>query len=104
MDKLAINGGKKYKTRSFPVWPVSDDRELELVQEVVRSRKWWRMSGTKVEEFEQKFARFHNVTHCLGVTNGTHAIELILSALDIGVGDEVIVPAFTFISTATAPI
>lgn len=101
---LAIKGGKPFKTKPFPDWPFSDERELQLVEEVVRSRKWWRMSGSKVEEFERKFADYHNAKYCLAVTNGTHAIELALAALGIGPGDEVIVPAFTFISTATAPI
>lgn len=104
MEQLAINGGKPAKTKPFPVWPYSDDRELELITEVVKSRKWWRMTGDKVEEFEKKFAQMHNAKYCLGLTNGTHAIELALSALGIGAGDEVIIPAFTFISTATAAI
>jgi 3-amino-5-hydroxybenzoate synthase len=104
MSKLAKDGGKPYKTKPFPVWPFSDERELELVTEVVKSGKWWRMSGSKVDEFERKFADLHNAEYCLGVTNGTHAIELALYTLGIGPGDEVIVPAFTFISTATAVV
>ncbi|WP_047832596.1 aminotransferase class I/II-fold pyridoxal phosphate-dependent enzyme [Robinsoniella sp. RHS] len=104
MEQLAIDGGKPVKTNPFPGWPYSDDREYELVTEVLRSRKWWRMNGNRVEEFEQKFAQMHNAKYCLGLTNGTHAIELALSALGIGAGDEVIIPAFTFISTAVAVI
>ncbi|HEX3030293.1 MAG TPA: DegT/DnrJ/EryC1/StrS family aminotransferase [Clostridia bacterium] len=103
-EKLAVNGGQPYKTKPFPRWPHSDEREVELVSEVARSGKWWRMTGTMVEEFEEKFAKLHNADYCLCVTNGTHAIELILAAMEIGEGDEVIVPAFTFISTGTAPI
>lgn len=104
MSRLVKDGGKPYKTKPFPVWPYSDERELELVEEVVKSGKWWRMSGSKVDEFERKFADLHNAEYCLGVTNGTHAIELALYTLGIGSGDEVIVPAFTFISTATAVV
>ncbi|MHC1683112.1 MAG: DegT/DnrJ/EryC1/StrS family aminotransferase [Clostridiaceae bacterium] len=104
MDKLAINGGTPHKTTPFPNWPMSSERELELVKEVVVSNKWWRMNGSKVEEFEEKFAKYHDAKYCICVTNGTHAIELTLASLDIGEGDEVIVPAFTFISTASAPI
>ena len=102
MNNLAIRGGNAQKIKPFHEWPYSDDTELELISEVVRSRKWWRMNGGMVEEFETKFAKMHHTEYCLGVTNGTHAIELALSALDIGLGDEVIVPAFTFISTASA--
>jgi 3-amino-5-hydroxybenzoate synthase len=99
---LAIEGGVKTKSNSFPKWPFSGPRELELVAEVVRSQNWWRMTGTKVSDFEEKFARYHDVKYCLGVTNGTHAIELALAALGIGKDDEVLVPAFTFVSTGTA--
>lgn len=104
MKTLTDNGGNPAKTKPFPGWPMHSERELELLEQVVKSDKWWRMSGTKVEEFEEKFAKYHNAKYCICVTNGTHAIELALSALNIGAGDEVIVPAFTFISTATAPI
>jgi 3-amino-5-hydroxybenzoate synthase len=100
--QLAIEGGKPFRTVNFPKWPFVGERERELAMEVVNSQNWWRMSGKKVDEFEQKFARAHAVKHCIGVTNGTHAIELVLSALNIAAGDEVLVPAFTFISTATA--
>jgi dTDP-4-amino-4,6-dideoxygalactose transaminase len=56
--------------------------------------------GPAVREFEEAFARFCEVPHCVGVANGTDAIELILRALGIGPGDEVIVPANTFIASA----
>lgn len=62
------------------------------------------MTGNKVKTFEQDFAALHNVKYCLGVTNGTHAIEIALTALGIQHGDEVIVPAVTFISTGSAVI
>ncbi|HEX9945105.1 MAG TPA: DegT/DnrJ/EryC1/StrS family aminotransferase [Thermoanaerobaculia bacterium] len=56
--------------------------------------------GPAVREFEEAFARFCGVAHCVGVANGTDAIELTLRALGVGPGDEVIVPANTFIATA----
>jgi dTDP-4-amino-4,6-dideoxygalactose transaminase len=58
--------------------------------------------GPEVAEFETAFARFCGVEHCVGVGNGTDAIELMLRALDIGEGTEVVVPANTFIATALA--
>src|SRR5262249_22573771 len=63
---------------------------------------WWRIIGSEVATFEAEFARYQGGEAALAVTNGTQAIELVLQALDIGCGDEVLVPAFTFISTATA--
>lgn len=86
----------------IPPWPFSDERERELLNEVLDAGNWWRMSGNKVNQFERNFADTHDTAFCLGVTNGTHALELSLFALGIGRGDEVILPAFTFISTATA--
>ncbi|MEA2602411.1 MAG: hypothetical protein QOF89_3403 [Acidobacteriota bacterium] len=56
--------------------------------------------GPAVREFEAAFARFCGVPHCLGVGNGTDAIELVIRALGLGPGDEVLVPANTFIATA----
>lgn len=58
--------------------------------------------GEEVAEFERSFADFSGVRHCVGVANGTDALELALRALDIGPGDEVVVPANTFIASALA--
>lgn len=58
--------------------------------------------GPQVAEFESAFAAFSGVGHCIGVGSGTDALELALRALDIGPGDEVILPANTFIATALA--
>lgn len=93
---------RQQAARPFPAWPMADERELAAVSAVLESGQWWRMAGSQVVEFEKEFAAYHDAKHALAVTNGTHAIELALAALDIGQGDEVIIPAFTFISTATA--
>jgi len=58
--------------------------------------------GPEVAAFEEAFARFSEVKHCVGVANGTDALEIGLRALDIGPGDEVIVPANSFIASALA--
>lgn len=55
--------------------------------------------GTEVEAFEQEFAAYCGARHCVGVGNGLDALQLILRGCDIGPGDEVIVPAWTFIAT-----
>lgn len=60
------------------------------------------IGGAAVEEFEADFARYCEVTHCVGVANGTDAIEIALRALHIGPGDEVIVPTNTFVATVEA--
>jgi dTDP-4-amino-4,6-dideoxygalactose transaminase len=60
--------------------------------------------GEEVEAFEREFAAFVGVRHCVGVANGTDALELALRAAGIGAGDRVIVPANTFVATAFAVV
>jgi dTDP-4-amino-4,6-dideoxygalactose transaminase len=102
MSKLALLGGNQTKTRPFPTWPIHDERESRALQEVLDSGVWWRTPGTRTLAFEQNFARFHHAEYGIAVTNGTAAIEVTMAALGIGSGDEVIVPDFTFIATASA--
>lgn len=104
MNILARDGGIPYKQKEFPKWPRYDQREIQNIVEVIESQNWWRITGTKVKEFEEKFSVFQGCKYCVGVTNGTSALELALSVLGIGEGDEVIVPAMTFISTGLAVI
>jgi dTDP-4-amino-4,6-dideoxygalactose transaminase len=70
--------------------------------QVLESRVWWRTPGTRTLEFERKFASYHQAKHGIAVTNGTAALEVVLAALGVGPSDEVIVPDFTFIATASA--
>jgi dTDP-4-amino-4,6-dideoxygalactose transaminase len=102
MEKLAILGGIPTKTNNFPDWPQHDQKEEKALLEVLRSGVWWRTPGTKTLEFEQKFAEFHQARHGVACTNGTAALEIVVAALGIGLGDEVIVPDFTFVASASA--
>jgi len=102
MAELALLGGSKTKQKSFPLWPQYDDNERRALEEVLESRVWWRTPGTKTLEFEKAFAEYHGARHGIAVTNGTAALEVAMAALDISPGDEVIVPDFTFIATASA--
>jgi dTDP-4-amino-4,6-dideoxygalactose transaminase len=102
MSELALFGGLKTKSKPFPPWPEYDEQEIHVLQEVLQSRNWWRTPGTKTLEFEQAFAAYHEAKHGIAVTNGTHALEVVLSALNVGPGDEVIIPDFTFVATASA--
>jgi dTDP-4-amino-4,6-dideoxygalactose transaminase len=102
MSSLAMLGGRKAKGKPFPVWPYYDSNEDRALKEVLESRVWWRTPGTKTLEFEKSFAKFHGARHGIAVTNGTAALEVTIAALGITAGDEVIVPNFTFVATASA--
>ncbi|HEY8665382.1 MAG TPA: DegT/DnrJ/EryC1/StrS family aminotransferase [Tepidisphaeraceae bacterium] len=99
---LAIKGGDAAARKDWPRWPVWDDRERSELLGVLESGDWW--FGKKVQEFEKQFAAFHGVGFGVTCTNGTTAIEMGLRGLGILPGDEVIVPAYTFIATASAVI
>lgn len=102
MDTLAMLGGKPTKTTPFPEWPCFDEKERQGLMDVLESRVWWRTPGTQTLKFEQEFAHYHQAKYGVSVTNGTAALEVTIAALGIGPGDEVILPDFTFVATASA--
>ncbi|MGA8030192.1 MAG: DegT/DnrJ/EryC1/StrS family aminotransferase [Bryobacteraceae bacterium] len=85
----------------IPRWPQADEREAELLRMVLESSQWGGFHPF-VTEFEQSFAVYQHGAHGISACNGTITLELALEVLGIGPGDEVIVPAISFISTATA--
>jgi dTDP-4-amino-4,6-dideoxygalactose transaminase len=84
-----------------PNWPVSGARERELIEEVLRGTQWGGYHPM-VARFEKEFAAFQHCSHGLAAMNGTVTLEMALETLGIGEGSEVIVPAISFIATATA--
>ncbi len=85
--------------RNIPIsLPVTGEEEWEAVKEPLMTG--WLTSGPKVREFEKLFAERHGVKHALAVTSATTALHLSLVALGVKPGDEVIVPGFTWVSTA----
>ncbi len=104
-DRLAIDGGVPVRDRHscpWPSWPVYDETEERALLEVLRSGKWWYVEGDQGVSFEQEFATFQNARYGVVCTNGTAALEIALRALEIGCGDEVIVPPYTFVATASS--
>lgn len=117
MSRLALFGGDPIRTKPFPAWPVFDEGEEAALLEVVRSGRWWRYSfgegsgqsgpeagepRSKVAEFQEGFAQLQGAKYGVACASGTAAIEIALKALGIGPGDEVIVPPYTFVATASA--
>jgi dTDP-4-amino-4,6-dideoxygalactose transaminase len=80
--------------------PALGEEEWQAVREPLLSG--WLTQGPRVAAFERAFAERHQVTHALATTSCTTALHLALAALDIGPGDEVIVPSFTWVATANA--
>jgi dTDP-4-amino-4,6-dideoxygalactose transaminase len=85
----------------IPKWPIATERELRLVREVLESNQWGGFHEF-VDRFEKAFAQFQHCEHGVSAANGTLALEMAMAAADIGPGDEVIVPAISFVSSATA--
>jgi dTDP-4-amino-4,6-dideoxygalactose transaminase len=87
------------QTRNIPIsLPQTGEEEWLATKDPIMSG--WLTAGPKVREFEEIFAKRHGVKHAMAVTSATTALHLALVALNIKEGDEVIVPAFTWISTA----
>jgi dTDP-4-amino-4,6-dideoxygalactose transaminase len=99
--QLAIDGGTPVRTRPFQGWPIWDEREEQALLRTLRSGQWG-IGGEETEAFEQEFAQATGVRFALSVTNGTAALEAALRAAGVGYGDEVIVPPYTFVATASA--
>jgi dTDP-4-amino-4,6-dideoxygalactose transaminase len=106
MSELAILGGPKIRTEPDPAWPVWDQRDIDIVVEVVKSGRWggFPYPGPKTAELARKFSELQGGGYAVPMINGTVTMEVALRAAGIGWGDEVIVPAYTFQATASAPM
>jgi dTDP-4-amino-4,6-dideoxygalactose transaminase len=101
---LALLGGAAVRTKPFSTWPIFGEAEEARLLRVLRSGKWGRLHGEEVSEFERRFASMHGCAHGIAVVNGTVSLRIALLAAGIRAEDEVIVPPYTFISTASAVI
>jgi len=100
-DSLAISGG----TPTVPEgtvggWPVISDEDVTQVTEALRSGTIWGGGAPNIKALREEWAAYCGVKHCLPVNGGTAALHMAVAAAGIGPGDEVIVPAHTFFSTA----
>ena len=109
MPKLALRGGSKIFPKPIaPQWPIIDKTDERALLKVFRSGQWWRggtieaQAASECGQFERAFADYHNSRHALACSNGTIAVELALHAAGVQPGDEVIVPALSFVVSASA--
>lgn len=101
MEKLAINGGTPVRSTAFSSWPIWGDEERAALIKVLDSGVW-SVPSDLVDEFAQKYATYQDAKFGICVTSGTTALEAALRSAGVGPGDEVIVPAYTFVASATA--
>ena len=104
MAHLAINGGPKVREKAFPRWPVHGEAERKAILEVLESGQWGGVEQRVVPQFEKQFAALHQCAHGVTCTKGTAAREIAIRALGISFGDEVILPPYTFITSAIAKL
>lgn len=106
MSELAIFGGPKTRTEAYPAWPVWDQRDIDAVTAVIKSGRWggYPFPGPKTAELAKKFSDLQGGGYAVPMINGTVTMEVALRAAGIGWGDEVIVPAYSFQATASAPM
>lgn len=100
MAQLANTGGEPTRRAPFPSWPVITPADEAVLLEVLHSGRWF--LADKVASFEKAFASFQDAQFGIAVSNGTVALQVALEAISLQTGDEVIVPAYTFIATASA--
>lgn len=88
----------------FPTWPSYEADEIKAAEDALRSGKVNYWTGEEARLFEKEYADYVGVQHAVAMMNGTVTMEAALKALDIGAGDEVIVPSHTFIATASVVV
>ena len=108
--KPALLGGQPVRNRPFPAYPVIGDEEKRAVMDVLDSGRLSTFSasrqgflgGRKIQAFEAAFASYHGVSHAIAVNSATSGLHAAVAACEVGPGDEVLVPPYTFTATATA--
>jgi dTDP-4-amino-4,6-dideoxygalactose transaminase len=100
----ALLGGTPVRTRPFPSWPVFGEAEEQALIRALRSGRWGKLDGSEVTTFEKRFAAYHGARHGIAVCNGTVSLRVALLAAGVEAGDEVIIPPYTFLATATAVV
>ena len=104
ISQLAVLGGQASCRVKVPNWPVSGPEEEQALLRVLHSGQWCRIKAQEVANFEQRFAEYQGCRFGISATNGTVTLRIALIAAGIAAGDEVIVPPYTFIATASSVV
>ena len=103
-DLPAKLGGKPACSGGWPGWPVFGAPEEQALLDTLKSGHWYRGTGKAVSSFEEAYQKLTGAKHCLATASGTAALSTTLGALEIGPGDEVIIPPYTFVATYNAVV
>ncbi len=95
----ALLGGQPVRTQPWPPWPVWDRSAEDDILAVLRSGNWYRGQGTRVTEFEKRYAELMGARRCVATASGTTALITALHVLGVEAGDEVIVSPYTFVAS-----
>jgi dTDP-4-amino-4,6-dideoxygalactose transaminase len=101
-SRPALLGGTPVHAGGWPAWPEWRQAWEPSILEVLRSGKWYRGSGERVQQFEAAYAALLGARRCLATASGTTALVVGMHVLDVDAGDEVIVSPFTFIASYNA--
>src|SRR5215831_14780818 len=100
-EKLALYGGPKAKRTPFATRKRHGEMEKKYLSEVIDADVLFYFSGTKVLEFQKRFAEMYGIKHCVACSSGTAAVHIALGALQLPAGKEVITSAITDMGTLT---
>lgn len=112
-SELAILGGTPIRNSSFPKYPVIDEQEEKAVLEVLKSKNLSTfiassgenfLGGKKIREFEKNFSEYIGTKYAISFNSATSALHAAIASVGVEPGEEVIVPPYTFTSTATAAL
>jgi len=100
MSPLAIHGGKPVNTEPFPTWPSFEESTIQKALAPLRSGRVNYWTGNVGATFEREWAKWNGVKHAISTSNGTSALHVAIASLNIGPGDEVICPSYSFIASS----
>ena len=101
MSELALFGGNPVRKKPFPVWPRITAGQKEQLLNTLESDSLG-IGSDAIKAFEDQFAEFQDAKYCIATSSGTNALWVALKAGGVSAGDEVIIPPYTFIATASA--